>query len=498
MCMRLRKIPYMIIVLVILIKGDKMPRYAVKNNKAYFGWETGGFKKIGSTIAAPTSESDFDWVLNMESIPLDELKPKKERIQKWFVNNATRKMSYTYDTEYKAAEGSLSGDFKHSRVIDAVLGVDTRTPQSGYDEVIFDGEGNSRKTFFGYFEHGSSRAKSLHGMLGTELAIEMAEGDMVTFSLSTMVAQMIDIASAISITDNKKDGLRNLTREPFHWKHVAIKLTDGDPAGTHESLVLETGNSYQMVTQSGLATMGTATGLAGSTYKFKVNTIEYDVTTLADNTYQLLLTELNTNTSPSLPSNFYFRMTQGVLTCVSKDGTSVVLAIGDTADMFATMTLHTGFATAVDNIDGTEYESCTFTIANNSDMKFGAPSTGGQQWASWYREMAFEVTVEISMFPDVLDTILMELGPAENQYTDYADLLANGELGMEVLLQRDTNDFIRLRLKQAEMESNVESFSEIESGVDPISITLKFGEEASALSAYCEDTLLHSVSPFSA
>jgi len=188
--------------------------------------------------------------------------------------------------------------------------------------------------------------------------------------------------------------------------------------------------------------------------------------------------------------------------CVSTDGTDPDLLSGSTGiDLLGANLLNgvpaTVPATSVLNNEGSEFESAKVSIRNNSEMKFGAPSTGGQQWASWYREMLYELEMDFTLFPSTIDTILWDLGPEVTQYVDYNTILVNGELGAEILYQRGVNDFVRLRLKKTVVESATESLEAIDSGVDPMTIVMKFGEQDSTLSAYAEDPLAHVNVPYS-
>lgn len=352
-----------------------------------FGWENNFKQPNLSEIAAVVA--DVDWVLNIDSLDVSELKPKTERSFPWYVGNSSRIVSMTYDSEYKPGSGSISGQLKHARPIATVLGVTSLTNQTTYYQVQLS-DGSVRESYFLYFNHGANRAKSLNGCISNEISIEGKEGDFVTYDMSLISAKMFNIAAAF-IDPTKITEMTALDTSPFHWKHCAIKIVD-DVGGVATNLITE-------------------------------------------------------------------------------------------------------------GIDDTQFESFKITIKNNTEFKFGAPSTGGQKWASWYKETTIEAEIELTLYPSTTDgDFLWSLGPEETEYIDYyiagGPLAAYTSLGIEITLQRDTNDFIRFRFDKLVVEAISESLEAIDSGVDPVTITFKLAESLSSIDVYSDDPILHTDSNY--
>lgn len=477
-----------------------MARLTVKNNLFMFGWE-GAFKKInGTTEAVPSSQNDLDFAINMESFSLSELKPKTERDSKWFVGNSTRKNSYTYDSDFKAGEGSAGDQLKNARPLAMVLGVTSVTSQTTYDQVQLS-EGDDRESLFCYFDHGAKRSKAITGCLCKELTIDAKEGEFVTFDSSILTAKMWDMSgSPLTIETSKKNALIDIDREPFHWKHASLKIYDGDPTtGTLNTdfynLLYETGQAYQFLGLSGIVPT-TDDGLTAAVHYYEVDSVEYSFTPTAGDDMSDLVDKLNTATTDN---NFVFKLRGSDIVCISLDGSTIDLQDGTTGDGMTTYNLFTvlGNTPGTESSGGgSEFESCKLTITNNTEYKHGAPSSGGQLHANWYKEMLFTVSAEITLYPSVVDDILWRLGPEETNYIDYSGWLLKDELGFELILSRDTHDFIRIQLTKLQIETITEELSNIEAGVDPVTLTIKLAEESSVIDAYSEDPLLHSVSPY--
>lgn len=491
-----------------------MTRFSVKNNLVLFGWE-GAFKKIdGSTEAAASLEAQLDWALNLDSFPVVDLKPKMDRTSPWYVGNSTRKPSYTYESQFKAGDGSLGNPFKNARVLAAVLGVTSVTDNTTYTSVVLDGNGDSRESFFAYFQHGSKRAKSINGMMCKELSIDAKENEFVSFDMGCLSARMFDMTGGqITVTSNKQSNLVDIDREPFHWKHVSTKLVDGDPSGTYSNLLYETGRAYQFIGVPASYTTTTPIvptdlhGIAAATYSIHIGVTGgggdlLAVIVGAAETYEDLVDEINSDLTVRDTGQDYLvrfvggdlvviattdgAVTDGILLGDAASGTSLLDQFGDTGATPETESTS----------DGAEVESCKVTITNNTEYKFGAPSSGGQTTANWYKEQLFEVSVELTLYPSIVDDILWSLGPEKTQYVDYSQWLINDSVGFEIKFTRSTNDFVLIRLTKLQIQEISEILENIESGVDPVTITLNMAESASSLAVTADDPLLHTVSPY--
>ena len=344
-----------------------MVRYNPKDNQLFFGWEMGGFKQPNaSEIAAVVA--DIDFAENVDSIDLDPIKPKTDRVQKWFVGNASRVNSFTYDGQYTPGSGSISGELKHGQVIDAVLGIESIAAYgSGRHVIALDGTAVARKTFFAYFNHGDSRAKSINGCSGTSIAISGNENSFITYDLSILSARMFDISSGVPFAPSNLADKEDITRSPFHWKHTAIDFT-------------------------------------------------YD----------------------------------GI------GGTSIL------------------------SLDG-QFESFSATITNNIEYKFGAPSSGGQQWSSWFKEMKLDVEISLTFYPSTTDALsIWELAPSENEYANYANLSVNvSNLSVDIMMERDAStDSINLKFEKLVCLTCSERLENIDAGVDPVTMTFGIAEVA--------------------
>lgn len=206
-----------------------MTRFAVKNNRVIMGWE-GAFRFLNGTSEEVAIITDAEFVLHMESISVDEIKPQMERLPKWYVNNSTRKNSHTYDSDFKVGSGSLSGDFKHGHLLDAVMGGVTVTDQTTYDEARI--AGGDRSSLFVHFNHGAKRAKQMIGVTVGELTINTSEGEIVTFNASVMSAKILD---APPITGDLS-AMIDTNTPPFHWKHVKICISFDGMASSYNTL----------------------------------------------------------------------------------------------------------------------------------------------------------------------------------------------------------------------------------------------------------------------
>ena len=574
-----------------------MTRFSVKNNLVLFGWEA-AFKKIDGTNEAVPILGDLEWALNLNTFPIAEIKPKMERESPWYVGNSTRKPSYTYESEFKAGDGSLENPLKNARVLAAVLGVTSLTDNTTYTTVVLDGNGDRRESFFAYFAHGTKRAKSINGMMAKEVSIDAKEGEFVTFSMSCLSARMWDMTGALlNVTSTEKDPLIDIDREPFHWKQVSVKILDGDPSITssyqefgmsigdgtgasglsgttsydfvvngvtytittiaalayndiitlidtelntdnmdctlesgdiriapqsdgplyilieeaiadnlfgsltgftafdasvkaYTNLLYETGQAYQFFDLSGVLPTDDD-GLGAVLYSITVDAVNYEWTPTAGDTMEDLVGDLNDKVTDN---NFLFKFRGSDIVCISIDGSAIVLAAGTSGtDLLVTLGATLGVESTS---DGSEFESCKVTFTNNTEYKYGAPSSGGQETANWYKEMLFEVTVEITLYPSIVDDILWTLSTEQTQYVDYSKWLLSGILGFEIKLERDTNDWILIRTTKNQIQEISEILENIEAGVDPVTITLKIAESTSGVAVTADDPLLHTVSPY--
>lgn len=110
---------------------------------------------------------------------------------------------------------------------------------------------------------------------------------------------------------------------------------------------LSTLSSYHEVGLTGKG-YGTATGLSTTTqYYFKVDAVEYDITTGSDVTYRAVIALMNAQ----IPSKYNFKIVGGDLRCTETGSTPLALTAGSGGtDLFATLTGWSGFDTAVVNI----------------------------------------------------------------------------------------------------------------------------------------------------
>ena len=113
------------------------------------------------------------------------------------------------------------------------------------------------------------------------------------------------------------------------------------------SKALSTLSSYHEVGLTGKG-YGTATGLSTTTqYYFKVDAVEYDITTGSDVTYRAVIALMNAQ----IPAKYNFSLVGGDLRCTETSSTPLALTAGSSGtDLFATLTGWSGFDTAVINI----------------------------------------------------------------------------------------------------------------------------------------------------
>lgn len=106
-------------------------------------------------------------------------------------------------------------------------------------------------------------------------------------------------------------------------------------------------SSYHEVGLTGKG-YGTTTGLSTTTqYYFKVDAVEYDITTASDVTYRTVIDLMNAE----IPSKYKFSLVGGDLRCTETGSSPLALTAGSTGtDLFATLTGWSGFDTAVATI----------------------------------------------------------------------------------------------------------------------------------------------------
>ncbi len=390
-----------------------MVRYSPKNNDIMFGWES-IFRTINSTRDALPEVTDIDYVFNIESIDVSELKAKPEQNQPWFVGNSTRLPSYTYNTEYKIGSGSLSGQLKHAHCIDAVLAATAVVDETTYDDITIEGMGDGRKSFFIAFNHGTARSKSLGGCYGVELTVEGKENDYVTFDMPIMSAIMID------------------NRRPMAYGLPAFPNTF---AGTETFTIA-----------SKTATMGAATHTTVSSLIAAVNVALAGATASAITEVECVATRYY---SAGWKDGIAFRAADGVTSFILTDGTGTPFAsallfnmdgyttpqtypAGDLTPNVGQVDISTSpfhwkhvavefsiggvIKTGDDPEDDYQVESFKVNVKNNTEYKFGAPNTGAQQHATWIKETNLEYELELVMYPT--DDEMWTLGPAENDYIE--------------------------------------------------------------------------------
>ena len=504
-----------------------------------FGWES-AFRLLDGSVEAEADIDDVDFVLQMESVSVGEIKPKMERLPKWYVNNNTRKSTYTYDSDFKVGTSSLSGDLKHGHLIDAVLGGTTVTDQTTYDEVRI--VGGDRSSMFLHFNHGDKRAKQLIGIIVSDLTINASEGNIVTFESTLMSAKQLN-ASPIT---GSISAFQSVETPPFHWKHVRIALSLDNMASSYNSnsrnyveackLVIKNETEYKNGAQSEQASE------YANYYIEKKFEVEVEITMYPEDDVLWLF-------APS-ESKYMDYGDKGTLHYENLSGT---FEIGET------ITGGTSLETAIVVAD---WDSNKLFIRNKSgEFTVGETFTGGSSGATAdmvdpYQEfglssvtgdtpLAFSTsysvlvngktyTVTAPADPDTytyaelvsdLDTLLdaddMDCtivstdiriasqadGPESiniQKVVEGNDLLTaldtvpddpiggyiGGHLSFKITLERETNDFIEFYSRSLQLDPISEVLENIDTGVDAITFTGKLAKSTSDFSVWIQ-SLLH-------
>jgi len=512
-------------------------RYAVKNNRVYLGWQS-GLRDINGAGETQVANGDVDFVLNMESIEFSVFKPTKERMQFRYINNPTRRISYTYDSENKVGAGSLSGPFKRAHVLDAVLGGITVVDQSTYDELtIIEG---TRVPFFVHFEHGDKNIKDVIGCIGHELSINASESNIVTYDLQVMSAKSYEgIELSADFT-----AIRVLDVAPFHWKHVTTSLSvDGGQslytlAGFRnevESVNVSISNEveYKFAGGDNWASWYKEMSLTGSVdislypeddvlWYFAQSESQYNEYTTVKGTLHYdglvgdfavgdTVTGADSGATGLIKSHWIASVGEGYLFIVDKTGTfesgEALNVSGKEADLYianvefgldVTLTAACGLAQSTDyyiRVNGTQY-----TI----NMAAATPTYNDLIAELDLELLSGDISASATGSNDILleadingpETIIVTGGDSPNVLDNLTGFTAmeevngafnGGKIQVVVTYQRAADDNIILYLKDLVMNPISEPFEGIDSGVDPITATLQIAREISDVYATAKD-----------
>lgn len=413
----------------------------------------------------PPVSSDVDWVLNLESQAMLDLKPKPENVQKYYVGNRSRKYSYTYLTHWQPGSGSITGDLKSYHVLDAILGCSTQaSDQTTYDLITMDGGGDGRKSFFSVYRHGT-RYKSIIGMTANSLTLNMSEGSEVTFDMSVQTAREISVTDTFTPAAN----LIQTDISPFHWKHVGINLKLSSGADTDQTITGDEGNSttssvnynaqsYDANFQVESCTLSITNN---TTYKFGAPSTggnryaSYYIEQLLEATVELVVyptSELLWMLSPETLGN-YGKKYVGWQKLPVTDQALVNLTIGEIIEGQSSGALAVLMSINNDTQDYLLVRQITGTFTQD-EVLFGHSSLQTEDMPN----------VEIELHPE------------------------SAQLDLTIKLDREIDsgsdhDYIQIDLTKLELDPVSEDLSNIEAGVDPITLTLRLAESASTISA---------------
>lgn len=410
-----------------------MARYTPKNNKVYFGWE-GDFKKIDGATVDEAEFADVDFMVNLESIDIDTIKPKTERTQKWFLGNTTRVNSYTYDTQYTPGSGSFGGELKHGHLIDAVCGgaVATQT-NSGYQEC-----GLEHKTLL-----------DLTGLAITTLydfGVNVDGAGSVNYTIDT-TGETVEFENIIDLMNESID--TNSAEDDAYFS-----LVDGDLRCTSYL----TGGSSTIALAAGSGNTDLFATLTGFTaFKTAIIGGSYDTITLSGGGVRSsffmrfehgtshmkdLLGCIGTEITLNGSENSFTTYTANLLSARMYPDVNATVLSGDASNMedvdrppyhwkhaSISLSLDNGMSVYTAN-SRNQVESVETIIRNLTEYKFGAPSTGGTKWANWFKEMKFESEANITVFPE--DEVLWLICPSENEYVNYSTMATVRYDGMTV------------------------------------------------------------------
>jgi len=144
---------------------------------------------------------------------------------------------------------------------------------------------------------------------------------------------------------------------------------------------------------------------------------------------------------------------------------------------------------AVDlKIGGVTYTSSTqnqvekwkITYKNNTEYKWGAPSTGGQLHASYDKDGMFDAEIVLTLYPE--DTKLWQLSPHE---ATYAEKSSSSSVSLTITLNRiaaESNvDQIAFVFSDLAVMKVSEPIKEIKDNISPVEVTLKPARNSSTV-----------------
>ncbi len=514
-------------------------RMTVKNNRLLLGFEE-GFGLLDGSTEGVADIGDVDFVVNTESVSLTDIKPKTERYQPWYVNNATRKPSMTYDSDFKFGSGSFEGDLKFGHLFDAVIGGAVSQDMTTYDRITI--SGGDRKSMFAHFAHGSKRSRQIIGALVNTLTVDFKEGDFVKFTADVLSKKTIDVDP---ITDSIA-AFEAVDYPVFHWKHVSIGISFDNMNSFYNvssrnyiessKLTIKNETEYKNGSQADVGSE------YANYYKEKLFDSEIELTLYPEDEVPWLF-------DPS-QSKYSDYGTKGSITYDTLVGSFVVGETvtggtsGSTGVVVAvwTSTSTTGVIFITNKSDSFESEETITTASGSASITapyqgFGLSITGtdpsGLSGATSYylrvNNEEYTITTVASLtYADIaalIDTAIsaddMECaiisgdivitsssgGPETISISagDTPDLLSSltgytevsdpkcgfnaGHIRVRVLLYRDVHDFIQVDLNNLHLDPVTEDFENIESGVDPLTMTARFAKSTSDIDVIVEHPL---------
>jgi len=132
-----------------------------------------------------------------------------------------------------------------------------------------------------------------------------------------------------------------------------------------------------------------------------------------------------------------------------------------------------------------QVERFKINFKQNSAYKHGAPASGGQLNANYDKEGAFDVNLELDIYPE--DNVLWELSPSDNLYQDK---VTASTINLTITLARyATTDEIIFTFTDLEIDSVSEKIPDIKTNIVPASVVLKPASYSSTIKCVAHDAI---------
>jgi len=132
-----------------------------------------------------------------------------------------------------------------------------------------------------------------------------------------------------------------------------------------------------------------------------------------------------------------------------------------------------------------QVERFKINFKQNSAYKHGAPASGGQLNANYDKEGAFDVELELDIYPE--DNVLWEISPSDAMYQE---IYASSTIALTITLAQTSNtNTMIFNFTDLEVDSVSEKIPAIEDNIVPATVVLKPATYSSTISALLIDMI---------